>query len=65
MDREVGINKEIDKLGRLVIPKEKRMLYNLKERAELIVTDEGILIRNPLYKLVKVEVESKDCGVQN
>ena len=46
-----GINKEVDKLGRIVIPKEMRELFNITERVELVVTDEGILLRNPKYEL--------------
>ncbi|MBO7304606.1 MAG: AbrB/MazE/SpoVT family DNA-binding domain-containing protein [Clostridia bacterium] len=48
-----GINKEVDKLGRIVIPKEMRELFNITERVELVVTDEGILLRNPKYKLTR------------
>lgn len=33
-----GINKEIDRLGRIVIPKEMRELFNMTERVELVVT---------------------------
>ena len=47
-----GINKEVDKLGRIVIPKEMRQLFNITERVELIVTKNGILLRNPKYELV-------------
>lgn len=46
--KRIGIVKEIDKLGRLVIPKKYRELYGVEERAEIILTDEGILIRKPL-----------------
>ncbi len=45
--------KEIDNLGRLVIPKEMRSLFCLQNEVELVVLKEGILIRNPQYKLVK------------
>ena len=45
-----GINKEVDKLGRIVIPKKMRELFNITERVEMIVTKEGILIRNPKYE---------------
>lgn len=54
----IGIKKEIDKLGRICIPKEMRLLFNLENEVELKVTDEGILIRNPKYVLVKREQES-------
>ena len=51
--KNVGIIKEIDKLGRLVIPKEMRDLFGLKGAAELVVTEKGVLIRSPEYKLVR------------
>lgn len=47
-----GINKEIDRLGRIVIPKEMRELFNMTERVELVVTKDGILMRNPEFELV-------------
>ena len=53
MDKIVGVHKDIDKLGRIVIPKKMRSLFHLKDDVELVVTEEGILIRNPKYKLVE------------
>ena len=50
---EIGIKKEIDKLGRIVIPKEMRALFNLQNEVELQITKEGILLKNPEYILVK------------
>ena len=44
---KIGITKKIDSLGRLVIPKEMRILFDLTKEAELIITSEGILIRAP------------------
>ena len=52
---EVGIRKEIDKLGRICIPKEFRRLFNLENEVELQITKEGILLKNPEYVLVKRE----------
>ena len=52
--------KEIDKLGRICIPKEMRRLYNLENEVELKVTDEGILIRNPEYVLVRKDQENQE-----
>ena len=52
MDK-IGIKKEIDKLGRIVIPKEMRALFNLQSEVELQITKEGILLKNPEYILVK------------
>lgn len=49
----VGIIKSIDKLGRLGIPKEMRDLFDIKSTVEIVVTTEGILIRNPEYILVR------------
>ena len=50
----VGIIKEVDRLGRMVIPKEYRERYGLSETVEIIATEAGILIRNPEYVLTKV-----------
>ena len=50
---KAGIKKEIDKLGRICIPKEMRLLFNLDGEVELEITKEGILIKNPEYILVK------------
>jgi AbrB family looped-hinge helix DNA binding protein len=50
---KIGIKKEIDKLGRICIPKEMRKLFNFENEVEIQVTPEGILIKNPEYVLVK------------
>ena len=57
MDNTVGIIKEIDKLGRIVIPKEFRERFGLTESVEIIATEGGIILRSPEYKLVKMERE--------
>ena len=57
MKDTVGIIKEIDRIGRIVIPKEFRERYGLIEEVEIVATNSGVLIRNPEYKLVKI---SKD-----
>ena len=49
----VGVLKEIDKLGRLVIPKEFRDRLLLGAEVEVVLTEDGILVRNPEYKLVR------------
>ena len=49
----IGVFKEIDKLGRLVIPKEMRELFHLEGEVEVIGTDAGVLIRNPKYEIVE------------
>lgn len=51
----VGIIKEIDKLGRIVIPKELRERFGIEKEVEILVTEQGVLIRNPEYVLVKKE----------
>ena len=56
----IGIKKEIDKLGRICIPKEMRRLFDLESEVELKVTDEGILIRNPEYVLVRKNPEKQE-----
>ena len=50
----IGVIKEIDKLGRIVIPKEMRDRFALTESVEVLLTQEGILIRNPEYMLMKI-----------
>ena len=52
---EVGAIKEFDKLGRIVVPKEIRERFGLNDRVEIIVTESGVLLRNPEFKLVKVD----------
>ena len=54
---KVGIKKDLDKLGRIVIPHEMRRLYSIEKEVELVATEEGILVRSPLYRLVKYDVE--------
>ena len=59
----VGIIKGIDKLGRLSVPKEMRDLFDIKSSVEVIVTTEGILLRNPEYVLVRkkhLEINKKE-----
>ena len=51
----VGIVREIDPVGRLLIPKEIRDRLKFDDKVELVITPEGLLIRNSEYKLVKIE----------
>ncbi len=51
----IGIIKEIDKLGRIVIPKEIRKRFGLNENVEIIATELGVVLRSPEYRLVRVE----------
>lgn len=50
---EIGIIKEIDSLGRIVIPKEFRERLGLEKRVEVVLTTNGVLIRNSEYDIVK------------
>ena len=52
-DKSIGIIKEIDKLGRIVIPKEFRERLNLGTEVEVVLTEEGVIIRNSRYKLIE------------
>ena len=58
MNEKIGIIKEIDNLGRIVIPKEIRERLFLDKKVEIILTKDGALIRNPEYILVKAEQDS-------
>ncbi|MBQ8409603.1 MAG: hypothetical protein IJY39_12155 [Clostridia bacterium] len=53
MDGKIGVIKEIDHLGRLVIPKEFREWLMLERKVEVILTKEGVLIRSPEYEVLK------------
>ncbi len=53
MNKNAGIIKEVDKLGRIVIPKDFRDRLQLGAKVEVLLTEEGIVIRNPEYVLVK------------
>ena len=52
---KIGVKKEIDKLGRVCIPKDMRKLFDIDGEVELQIIKEGILIKNPGYILVKLE----------
>ena len=53
----IGVLKEIDKLGRIVIPKNLRERYFLDKCVEIVATKEGILIKNPDYVMKKEKLE--------
>lgn len=59
MDKNVGVIKETDSLGRIVIPKEFRQRMMLEKKVEIILTRDGILIRNPEYVLIKQNTAEK------
>lgn len=54
-----GIIKEIDALGRIVIPKEYRERLHLDKEVEILLTEDGVLIRNSKYKLVEIEEDTR------
>ena len=51
MDK-IGVLKEFDKLGRIVIPKELRERYGLTQTVEIVAIKEGILLKSQEYVLV-------------
>ena len=59
---EVGIIKEFDKLGRIVIPKELKLRYGIDKEVEIIATKDGIILKSPKYRLVKSENECTEKG---
>ncbi len=58
MKDDIGIIKEMDKMGRVVIPKEMRERIFLEDNVEILLSDDGILLRNPKYDLIKVEKDT-------
>ena len=58
MDDKIGIIKEIDGPGRIVIPKELRERFGLDKSVELVATTDGIILKSPNYKLIKIEANS-------
>ena len=58
MNNKIGVIKEIDSLGRIVIPKEFRDRLKLDKTVEVVLTEHGVLVRNSEYKLTKIEEES-------
>ncbi len=58
MKNKIGVIKEIDTLGRLVIPKEMRDLFKFEKEIELVITENGVLVRNPEYKLIKKNINN-------
>lgn len=57
----LGIIKEIDKMGRVVIPKDIRASLGLSlgDPVEIRVTTEGILITSPRYKIIRIEADKE------
>ena len=61
MKAKVGIVKEIDKLGRIVIPKEFRERFGFTGSVELVPTEQGIILKSTEYVLIKKENQSEKC----
>ena len=55
VEKCVGIVKEIDKLDRIVIPKDFRDRLKLGKEVEVVLRKAGILIRSVEYELTKKE----------
>lgn len=55
----IGITRNVDNLGRIVIPKELRDFFKIDKgtQMEVIGTNEGILIRFPEYEIKKIKEE--------
>ena len=51
----IGIIREIDNVGRICIPKEIRKTLKLEKEVELLVTSDGLIIRNPNYVILNKE----------
>ena len=49
----IGIMKEFDRLGRIVIPKELWERYGFYGEVEIVATENGVLIQNPKYILTE------------
>lgn len=56
----VGVKKEVDFLGRIQIPKEIRSLLGLNGEVELVVTEQGLLIKSTEYVLVKKDALERE-----
>lgn len=55
LNDKIRVIKEIDSLGRIVIPKEYRERLMLDKKVEVVLMENGVLIRNPEYELIKKE----------
>ena len=52
---KIGVVKELDRLGRIVIPKDLRERYGLEKEVEIIATVDGVLLKSAEYVLTKKE----------
>lgn len=49
-----GIIKKIDKLDRVVIPIEYRRCFKMENEVELVILEDGVLLKSPSYRLVNI-----------
>ena len=62
---DIGITKEFDKLGRIVIPKDFRLRYGLEDGVEIIATKEGVILKSPKYCLVEKRAAQMTVKLEN
>jgi len=59
-----GMLRDLDPLGRVCMPKEMRKMFHLENEVEVIVTEEGVLVRNPKYVLIEREEYEQGKALQ-
>lgn len=52
-EKKIAVVKSIDRLGRLVIPKDYRKLYHLDKEVDIIGTEYGLLLSAPKFRSSK------------
>ena len=59
----IGIVRNMDSLGRIVIPKEFRRVFGLKENEaiEILATEEGILLRLPNIEVRRRSIQQDEA----
>lgn len=59
----IGIVRNMDSLGRIVIPKEFRRVFGLKENEaiEILATEEGILLRLPDVEVRRRSIQQDEA----
>ena len=62
--KNIGVIKEIDSLGRIVIPKEFRERLKLDKEVEVVLTETGVIIRNSKYRLIEFHLEEKTAQIE-
>ena len=60
----IGIIRNIDSLGRIVIPKEFRRIFGLKKNdaIEIIATNDGILLRLPDIEVRRRPIPAREVS---